>query len=60
MITFSFLFEKDPQQNQIRQWVNVTLENGLFSGDFLLSKQTLLGDWQLTVTPSTGSEVRLR
>lgn len=48
----------DPEKNRIKQWLNVELTKGVFSGDIALSDQPVLGDWAFTA--SVGEEVWTR
>nr|BAR45615.1 thioester-containing protein 4 [Scolopendra japonica] len=43
------IYVSDSQGNRIKQWMNVTFDRGVYSGDLQLSDQVILGDWRISV-----------
>lgn len=47
MYYFTF---KDGKSNVVKQWNDVIALRGIFTGELMLSKSPVLGDWNISVT----------
>ena len=51
------VFVKNTEHTTVAQWLNVRLENGLWSGSLPLSSQPPLGQWRITCKAKTGDQL---
>lgn len=43
------VFITDPKRNRVKQWLNATLTDGVFTGSYQLNEEQTLGDYQIHV-----------
>ncbi|XP_031631360.1 CD109 antigen-like [Contarinia nasturtii] len=52
------IYFTDPEKNRIKQWLNVTLNKGVFTSEVMLSESPILGNWKFEARIGTEKKAR--